>query len=73
MPSMKELTWYRQAEIRGVVETFPYQITVEWSEEDGVYVARVPDLPGCAAHGSTEGEAVSEARVAADLILEEKA
>jgi predicted RNase H-like HicB family nuclease len=50
---------------------FPYRITVEWSQEDEAYVARVPALPGCAAHGETEAEAVGEVRVAADLILQE--
>lgn len=48
---------------------FPYRIVVEWSEEDDAFVARVPALPGCAAHGDTEAEAVQEARVAADLIV----
>jgi antitoxin HicB len=42
---------------------------VEWSAPDEAYVARVPALPGCAAHGDSEGEAAHEARVAAEAIV----
>jgi predicted RNase H-like HicB family nuclease len=48
---------------------FRYRIVVEWSEEDGLFVARVPALPGCAAHGATPEHATREARVAAEGIL----
>ena len=34
-----------------------YQIVVRWSEEDGYYLAEVPDLSGCIADGATEAEA----------------
>ena len=46
-----------------------HRVVVEWSEEDHAFVARVPSLPGCAAHGDTEEEAVREARSAAEGIL----
>ena len=36
-----------------------YKKEVSWSEEDGVFVARVPELPGCATHGDSEAEALS--------------
>lgn len=48
---------------------FDYRIIVEWSAEDAAYIARVPALPGCAAHGDTEAAAVEEARIAAEGIL----
>lgn len=51
------------------MQPFPYRILVEWSAPDEAYVARVPALPGCAAHGDTEAEAAHEARTAADAIL----
>lgn len=52
-------------------EAFRYAVTVQWSEEDAVYVARVPALGiGCAAHGDSLQDAVREVRVAADLILD---
>jgi predicted RNase H-like HicB family nuclease len=39
-----------------------YPIEVFWSEEDGGYIAIVPDLAGCSAWGKTESEAIREAR-----------
>jgi len=48
-----------------------YQILVAWSPEDRVFVAQVPDLPGCIAHGQSEKEARDNARSAIDLYLED--
>ena len=48
---------------------FRYRIVVEWSDEDRVFVARVPALPGCAAHGPTAEAAAREARRAAEAML----
>ena len=42
----------------------PYPIVVYPTEEDGGYLAVVPDLPGCTAHGESAEEAVREAQVA---------
>jgi predicted RNase H-like HicB family nuclease len=47
-----------------------YAINVFWSEEDGVWIADVPDLKSCSAHGTTPEEAVAELRVAMDAWLE---
>ena len=47
-----------------------YQITIFWSEEDGMYVAAVPDLVGCSALGDTHEEALAEAQSAIGLWLE---
>jgi predicted RNase H-like HicB family nuclease len=30
-----------------------YEIILYWSEEDGAFIAEVPELPGCAADGPT--------------------
>jgi predicted RNase H-like HicB family nuclease len=51
------------------MSAFPYRIVVEWSAVDEVFVARVPALPGCAAHGESEGDAAHEARLAAQAIV----
>jgi antitoxin HicB len=51
-------------------EAFKYRIVVEWSDEDQAFVARVPVLPGCAAHGATAEKATHEAERAAALMLE---
>jgi len=37
-----------------------YPIVVDWSDEDGAWIAVAPDLPHCASHGPTPHEAVSE-------------
>ena len=47
-----------------------YPIVVYHTPEDGGYFARVPDLPGCTAHGETPDEAVREAMVAQAMWLE---
>ena len=47
-----------------------YELIVFWSAEDAVFVVRVPELPGCMAHGSTPVEAVESAQTAIDLWLE---
>ncbi|WP_373046743.1 type II toxin-antitoxin system HicB family antitoxin [Vulgatibacter sp.] len=47
-----------------------YSIHVTWSEEDDCFVARVPALPGCAAHGASAAEATANAEDAAALLLE---
>jgi predicted RNase H-like HicB family nuclease len=48
---------------------FGYRVVVEWSDEDEAFVARIPALAGCAAHGSTAEKATREAMVAARGIL----
>jgi predicted RNase H-like HicB family nuclease len=47
-----------------------YAIIVFWSEEDGAWVADVPDLKSCAALGSTREEAVAEVSIAIDAWLD---
>lgn len=37
-----------------------YEIILYWSEEDQVFVAEVPELPGCMAHGDTEETALNK-------------
>jgi len=41
-----------------------HHINVFHSEEDGGYIAEVPDLPGCSAFGLTPEQAVAEVVVA---------
>ena len=44
-----------------------YEITLWWSDEDRVFVAEVPELPGCMAHGKTQEEALAHAKDAIQL------
>ena len=37
-----------------------YEVVIYWSKEDGVFVAEAPELPGCLAHGSTQGAALEQ-------------
>jgi predicted RNase H-like HicB family nuclease len=46
-----------------------YAIIVFWSDEDGAWVADVPDLKSCAAFGETPEQAVAEVRIAMDAWL----
>ncbi|HJP64913.1 MAG TPA: type II toxin-antitoxin system HicB family antitoxin [Actinomycetota bacterium] len=47
-----------------------YHINVFWSDEDGSYVADIPDLEGCSALGDTPEAALREVLAAKDLWLE---
>ncbi|MBI5815759.1 MAG: type II toxin-antitoxin system HicB family antitoxin [Nitrospinae bacterium] len=38
-----------------------YEMVIYWSEEDGAFIAEVPELPGCMADGATYAQAVAEA------------
>jgi len=44
-----------------------YEIIIYWSKEDGVFIAEVPELPGCMAHGDTQEEALSNVKEAMRL------
>jgi len=46
-----------------------YEVDIWWSEEDRVYVAEVPELPGCMAHGKTRADALANIADAIHLWL----
>lgn len=47
-----------------------YEVIIYWSDEDGAFVAEVPELPGCAAHGDTQEAALASAQEAIRLWVE---
>ena len=47
-----------------------YQLVVWWSADDSLFVAEVPELPGCFAHGDTVAAAATNAEAAIDLWLD---
>jgi predicted RNase H-like HicB family nuclease len=47
-----------------------YHINVFWAADDECWIADVPDLKGCSAHGDTPEEAIAEAQVAIELWID---
>ena len=47
-----------------------YEIIIYWSNEDEAYVAEVPELPGCMAHGDTQTAALENANSAIQLWID---
>lgn len=47
-----------------------YEVIIFWSDEDEAFVADVPELPGCMAHGSSQALALENAQQAIALWLE---
>jgi|ERR1051325_5690147 predicted RNase H-like HicB family nuclease len=38
-----------------------YRVVIYWSDEDDVFIAEVPELPGCITHGDTQADALTNA------------
>ena len=55
----------RQKEARETKMIDQYQIMTYWSEDDEVFIAEMPELPGCMSDGLTEAEARANIRVIA--------
>lgn len=47
-----------------------YEVILYWSEEDGAFIAEVPELAGCSAHGATQEAALANAQDAMRLWLD---
>lgn len=46
-----------------------YRVTIE-QDEDGIFVAEVPSLPGCITQGATRSEALENVKESIELYLE---
>lgn len=49
---------------------YKYEIIIYWDNQDHLYVADVPELPGCIAHGNTYDEALQNAKEAIQLWID---
>ena len=47
-----------------------YEVDIYWSRDDDLFVAEVPELAGCIAHGDSPAAALASAEEAIDLWLE---
>lgn len=47
-----------------------YEIILYWSDDDQVFVAEVPELPGCMAHGKTQEATLRNAKQAIQLWID---
>ena len=49
---------------------YKYEIILYWSNVDDAFVAEVPELPGCMAHGDTQEAALNNVNQAIGLWVE---
>lgn len=49
---------------------FKYEIILYWSNEDAAFVAEVPELPGCMAHGDSQEDALRNVNEAMQLWID---
>ena len=47
-----------------------YEIILYWSSTDAVFIAEVPELSGCMAHGDTQEEALANIKEAMHLWID---
>ena len=47
-----------------------YHINIFWSEDDGGYIADIPDLRACSAFGASPAEALAQVEIAKAAWLE---
>lgn len=49
---------------------YKYEVILYWSNEDDAFVAEVPELPGCMAHGASQEAALKQVKEAIKLWLD---
>jgi len=47
-----------------------YSVMIQYDSNDNIYIASVPELRGCKAHGDTPEEALQEIKIAFQLWIE---
>ena len=48
-----------------------YSILIQYDKSDNIYVASIPELEGCMAHGDTPEDAAEEIQIAMELWIED--
>ena len=49
---------------------YKYEVIIYWSDEDQVFIAELPELPGCMAHGEIQELALKNAQEAIQLWID---
>ena len=47
-----------------------YEVIIYWSNDDQAFIAEVPELPGCMAHGDSQEAALSSVHEAIQLWID---
>ena len=49
---------------------YKYEVIIYWSDEDQEFIAELPELPGCMAHGESQELALKNAQEAIQLWID---
>jgi len=49
---------------------YKYEIIIYWDDQDRIYIAEAPELPGCSAHGDTYDDALNNIKEAIQLWID---
>jgi predicted RNase H-like HicB family nuclease len=49
---------------------YKYELIIYWHPEDQIFIAEVPELPGCIAHGNTQEAALKNIKEAMQLWID---
>ena len=48
---------------------YGYSVLIQYDKRDNIFVAKIPELDGCMAHGVTQEQAMQEVNIALELWL----
>jgi predicted RNase H-like HicB family nuclease len=51
-------------------QSLKYEAIIYWSDDDEAFIAEMPELPGCAADGQTQQEALANLQLVAQEWIE---
>jgi predicted RNase H-like HicB family nuclease len=68
--AVAKLSLAKNSPATGIIVMQKYEIIIYWSDEDQAFIADVPELPGCMAHGDSEESALQQAKEAIRLWID---